>query len=323
MTSVKIPFGHVKCENIADRLDLKAGISGQRKRTGQLTDRICMVCGIEINSLDRKTLMRQIQYAWQHENASMTEPQFEFFCHGLGFNQEMRQAFLSGDTKAFKDRLEAHEFPSKFHSMYSNDFELVGEHSHAFISHDLADIDVFSASQSGYEFPLIKLFLDLIRIPEKGLKYGFQSVIIDFNFTDGRSVRLNDRIGERGHPYELETGANVYARRTNHHPRFEVVSKNKHHPLKIDEEFPHVGQLIGLNPGDVFEVSVRAELRSDILQKEGGTGDPDPELEEIQRLLFRKQLKRAAEHHAYQVTDDGQFISLVSQQIELKRNDKF
>jgi hypothetical protein len=76
-----------------------------------------------------------------------------------------------------------------------------------------------------------------------------------------------------------------------------------------------------LKPGDTFKVRARAELRSDIMQKENGTGASDPALAEVQKLVIRKQLKRAAGLQNLRLTSDGQFIILVSQEVTLVEDD--
>lgn len=323
MTTNHINFGHIKFEKISEKLGLQSKARGQ-KRTGALTDHVCRICGIEIDSTERGTLLRQIQEAWKQSTTSvnsMSGPQFSLMCRGLGFSDDDLEWFLSSEIEVFNRGLEQHAFPQDYHEMYARKYVLESSRPNHHLSEDLASMDVFSSSQKGYEFPLMKLFLELVRIPEQSLSYGFQTILIDFEFNDGSVVTMKQRLGDRDRPSGLESNAKIYARRTDHNPRFEVTSNDRYHPLKMDEYMPFFGQLKGLKPGDTFSVRARAELRSDIMQKENGTGAKDPALEEVQKLVIRKQLKRAAGLQNLRLTSDGQFINLVSQEVTLVEDD--
>jgi hypothetical protein len=318
-----IQFGHIKFEKISEKLGLQSRAGGQ-KRTGALTDHICRICGIELDSTDRATLLRQIQEAWKKsgtETNSISGPQFNLLRKGLGLTDESLEWFLSSEMEVFNRGLDQHALPQDYHEMFARNYVLQSARPEHHLSEDLASMDVFSSSQKGYEFPIMKLFLELVRIPEQSLNYGFQTILIDFEFGDGSVVTMSQRLGDRNRPSGLESNAKIYARRTDHNPRFEVVSNDKHHPLNMDEYTPFLGQLRGLKPGDTFKVRARAELRSDIMQKENGTGASDPALAEVQKLVIRKQLKRAAGLQNLRLTSDGQFIILVSQEVTLVEDD--
>ncbi len=312
----------MKFEKIFDALNLK-GVSKSNSPSVILAKHIAKIVGIPLASADFETLRRQIyeaSKATQNLETKMSRPQFEVLSKGLGFSDDLIYLFESKDRDLFARAILKHEFPRQYHESYASEYELKSSKPQDFLGADFATIDVFSTKQMGYAYPIVKIYLNLIRIPEVSLSYGFKSILVDLEFDDGTSITMIERLGDRGSPASLENGAKVHAERTAYAPRFKLVANGEDRPLVLDDYTPSLGKLQGIKANDEFTVTVRAEWRHDILGREDVENE-NSFFSQVQRAVVRRELLRSIDGKAQELTIEGQYIILVRQKVTMVEND--